>query len=148
MVDIADEVGLSPSAIYRAFDRHDIPRRGRPGARGRAALDPDWLAARCGENLSWHQIAAIARVERSTVVWFAARCGLYDLPDGDHARYRQAVRAADQYRKGSSLAAIASTLHVTRRHVTIWLRGPRRGHPPARPPAQRHDHRRRPSPST
>lgn len=111
---------VHPATIYRALDRYDIPRRGEPGARTHH-LDPEWVAEQRSNGLTWHRIGALARADRSSVVWHAAQHGLYDLAD-DSRRYRRAVRAAEKYRRGHSIASIATTFGINKRHVTIWLR--------------------------
>lgn len=134
VVAIAEAAGVHPSTVYRALDRYEIPRRGKPGTRT-PRLNPKRVAEQRSDGLTWHRIGALAGADRSSVVWHAAQHGLYDLAD-DPRRYRRAVRAAEKYRRGQSIASIAATVGVNKRHVTIWLRAlgvqiRRPGRPPA-----------------
>lgn len=117
---IAAEAGVTVSSIHRAINAAGIPRRGKPGSAARVVLDRDWLATRHAEGLSWGAIATIAGVDRSMVVWQAARYGLADVSDSQRER---ATYAAERYRRGHSLREVAAALGVGRKQVTVWLRG-------------------------
>lgn len=121
VADIADEAGVDLSTIHNTRRAANIPRRGKAEARTVVALDRNWLAARRSEGMSWHAIAREAGIDRSSVVWQAAGYGLYDLTE-DPVRYRRAVSAAAKYRRGWSLARIATAVGADRRQVTLWLR--------------------------
>jgi transposase-like protein len=116
---IAAEAGVNPATVYAALRRHDIPLRGKPGARAVRHLDRDWLSARIAEGATPGAIARDTGMDRSSVLWQLAQYGLLDLT-GD-GRYASAVNAAERYRKGQSLAAISAALGVDRRQVSLWL---------------------------
>lgn len=122
VASIAAEACVNASTIHRALRAAQIPPRGKVGARAVASLDRDWLVQRRGEGASWDAIAREVNVDHTSVLWQAAGYGLYDLESEDPVRYRKAVRAAAKYRRGQSLAQVATAVGVDRRQVTLWLR--------------------------
>jgi transposase-like protein len=119
VADIAREAGVNIATVYNARRAAGIPARGKADGHLAALLDPEWLRDRRGEGLSWYAIAAQAGMDRTSVLWQAAGCGLYEL---DAVRYQRAVRAAKMYRRGHTLADIAAAVGVDRRQVTLDLR--------------------------
>ena len=91
VLDIAREIGCSPTGVYAAVDSHNIPRRpvssgGRPFAPRLA--DKDWLRRRyVNDRLTARQIGSLIGMSTTSVVTALRRAGI-ELRSGSSTRNR------------------------------------------------------------
>lgn len=115
--------GLSwrAAAAEQDVDARTARRAVRAPAKPARELDGDWITQCRASAMTWQAMADEAGVERSAVLWQAAVLGLLEAPEV-RTQVRRMRQAARLYRRGESLRAVADTVGVDRRQVTLWLR--------------------------